>query len=205
MLKYSLFSTSAVLGKQTVHQDILLPQGLEGSTSPLHVVLPWVPHTTCSFGNHNTSVLKYFAKVIGKQLCWSPLITKLQAWEQKTVQPNDCVPLTICHHLYFLSFVSLVRIMSHHGSVGRFQIVFSCLHIFFVAFHQTIHVFIIFNFFFFFWMNYEISTTEYWPIRNRHWWLEIVSGTACNGTSISLQIIWIIRGGSQIFWWIWCS
>ena len=43
---------SGSLGEQTVHQNMLVTtRDGGGVTSPLHIVPPWVPHTTRSLGS----------------------------------------------------------------------------------------------------------------------------------------------------------
>ena len=69
------------------------------------------------------------------------------------------------------------------GEWGKFRI----KNAFIAFFLSKICVFIIFSSFL---MKYQISSTEYQPVRNRNWWSEIVSGSVC----ITVRII---RGGSR--------
>ena len=97
----------------------------------------------------------------------------------------ECVRLTEQYYFIFPR-LSKVRSILHHGLVGPVQNKNTnlCFHILFChLFHLKICVFIIFiSFFFFFLMKYQISATEYWPIRNRNSQSKVVSGTVCLST-----------------------
>ena len=96
--------------------------------------------------------------------------------------PVECITLTISYHLYFLR-ISKAWSKLHRGSVGRVQgkecyIMFTYTFFdIFCCFSSKNCVFIIFTSFL---MKYEISATEYLPIKNWNWWQEIVSETMSN-------------------------
>ena len=119
----------------------------------------------------------------------------------------EYVPLTISYHLYFLRISSS---MLHHGSTGRVHSIKECCFIilytfltFFCYFSSKKMYF--YHFHFFFLMKYRISVTEYWPVKNRNSWYEIVSGNVCviRNCQWKCVCVTVSLGISSTMQWTW--
>ena len=145
-------------------------------TSSLHLTLPLKPTFLCGFvvfGMKNTLYLNYLGQIL-------PCKEMKEAFSVKLHPENpclclECVPLTISYHLYFLH-ISKVSSILHRVSVGQVHNK-KCYPIFTYTSLFFIKKLLFLSFSFLCLMKYWISATEYWSLRNRNSWYDIVSGT----------------------------